>query len=772
MKVRQKSLWICLSLFLISINLAYSQEDEVEYPPVELEEVTVIARVEKDTFRTPNSVSVIDREQIERMNAPTTPQILRETEGVWTQQTTVGQGSPLLRGLTGYQAFLAIDGVRLNNSTFRSGPNQYLVTISPDNLDRVEVLRGAGSMLYGSGAMGGVISMFTKDTILDGATEEWHIQSRAFTRFASASSERLGRLEVAGSQKQLGFSVGASARWFGNINPGNGYDLHYANRKFEIVTDKPEGVKVSDGPPKDVPDRWLVDSEGPLGWNAYDGDAKLSYKLNDASTVSLAYQLWRQPQTPRYDKIAPREYDEFFFQPQDRDLLYATYLSKPENAAIDQIQFTTSFHRQKEGRNELLRDATERRERFDTVNTLGFSAQAVNSSLPKQRVVAGGEFYFDTVASQTIKTNIENGEEEVDEKKGRFIDGSQFWDANLYLQDEIELHELLELTLGGRFTRYNTNADLSVRSDQFGDFNESGNALTYSAGLVGSVTNGLNIVGNFATSFRAPSLNDTTAVEVTNEGIDSPSPDLESERGWIAEGGFKARYPWFVGSLTVFHGRVIDLVTRVPVEDAYAGQALPSLIKEIQQNNPGVNVYVFDNVDEVEIQGVEFTGMVPISIQSGLSLYGNAMFTRGKVLVINGAAPDPDKPWEERIRREPPLNGMVGIRWEPPAQGFWAEFFVRGATEQRRLNRSDIRDPRIPGTTRDTGEVEFDANGAAIGEGSPGWMTLNLRGGFQVTQYNRLTLALENLLDQRYREHGSGINAPGFNVIVSLDNRF
>ena len=772
MRVRQKSLWICLSLFLISINLAYSQEDEAESLPVELEEVTVIARVEKDTFRTPNSVSVIGREQIERMNAPTTPQILRETEGVWTQQTTVGQGSPLLRGLTGYQAFLAIDGVRLNNSTFRSGPNQYLVTISPDNLDRVEVLRGAGSMLYGSGAMGGVISMFTKDTILDGATEEWNIQSRAFTRFASASSERLGRLEVVGSQKQLGFSVGASARWFGNINPGSGYDLHYANRKFEIVTDKPEGVKISDGPPKDVPDRWLVDSEGPLGWNAYDGDAKLSYKLNDASTVSLAYQLWRQPQTPRYDKIAPREYDEFFFQPQDRDLLYATYLSKPATGAIDQIQFTTSFHRQKEGRNELLRDVTERRERFDTVNTLGFSAQAIHSSLPKQRVVAGGEFYFDTVASQTIKTNTENGSEQVDDTKGRFIDGSQFWDANLYVQDEIELHELLELTLGGRFTRYNTNADLSVRSEQFGDFNEFGNALTYSAGLVASVTNGLNIVGNFATSFRAPSLNDTTAVEVTNEGIDSPSPDLESERGWTAEGGFKARYPWFVGSLTLFHGRVSDLVTRVPVEDAYAGQALPSLIKEIQQHNPGVNVYVFDNVDDVQIQGVEFTGMAPIRIQSGLSLYGNAMFTRGKVLVLNGAAPDPDNPWEERIRREPPLNGMVGIRWEPPAQRFWAEFFVRAATEQRRLNRSDIRDPRIPGTTRDTGEVEFDANGAAIGEGSPGWMTLNLRGGFQVTQYNRLTLALENLLDKRYREHGSGINAPGFNLIVSLDNRF
>ena len=75
---------------------------------------------------------------------------------------------------------------------------------------------------------------------------------------------------------------------------------------------------------------------------------------------------------------------------------------------IDQVLLTTSFHRQKEGRNELKRDATERRERFDTVNTLGFSAQAVNSSL-RQRLIVGGEFYFDTLSSRTIKTDIKTG---------------------------------------------------------------------------------------------------------------------------------------------------------------------------------------------------------------------------------------------------------------------------------------------------------------------------------------------------------------------------
>ena len=64
------------------------------------------------------------------------------------------------------------------------------------------------------------------------------------------------------------------------------------------------------------------------------------------------------------------------------------------------------------------------------------------------------------------------------------------------------------------------------------------------------------------------------------------------------------------------------------------------------------------------------------------------------------------------------------------------------------------------------------ANGAAIDAGTPGWFTLNVRGGVKLFDYTRLTLSVENLLNQRYRPHGSGVNAPGFNVSLSLDNRF
>lgn len=769
----QKLQWfgILLSLFVIWASpLSLAETDAV----VEVEEVTVTAlRAEKEPFHTPTSISVVNVKQLERANADVTPNQLRDVVGVIAQQTTVGQGSPMLRSLTGYQTLMQVDWVRLNNSTFRSGPNQYLSTIAPETLSRAEVLRGSSSVLYGSGALGGVISLFSKEVPLNPASESWDIQPRLFARYTTATQERLARAEVLGTQGRFGFLIGGGARLYGDLNAGSGYDLHYKNRKFEVVTERPSGVKLFDKLPDTPPERWLIDTEAPLGWRAYDADAKIAYQLTETSTINVAYQMWRQPQTPRYDKIAPREFDEFYFEPQNRALVYANYVMDAVGSGIDTVRLTASYHRQKEGRNEVQHQATTRRQRFDTVNTVGFSAQAVSSALPRQRLVGGGEFYLDTVQSRTVRTDLNTNVEKVDENLGRFINGSQFWDASLFLQDEIDIHERVALTLGGRATFYQTNADLSLRDESFDEFDDADNSLTGSAGIVFGVTESLNFVSSFATAFRTPSLNDTTAVEVTNAGVTAPSPDLEAETSWTIEGGLKAKHAYFRGALTLFHSRINGLVTRVPVEEAYAGETMPQLYRDLLATyggEEGVGVYVFDNVDEAQLQGVELAGVVPLP--SDLSLYGNVAWMRGKVLLLNGALPDAEKPWEAHIRREPPLNGVLGVEWEPLHTRFWAGVFVRGAAAQRRLNRSDIRDPRIQGKTRDPAEVTFDSAGNALDAGTPGWWTLNLRGGLKLTHYNSVTLVLENLLNRRYREHGSGINAPGFNVSISLDNRF
>ena len=776
----QKSLYLFLIISLglfVSWIPSVSGEKDSEENVVEVEEVTVTAtRAEKEPFKTPNAITVFNLKQLERTHAEHASNLLRDAVGVIAQQTTVGQGSPLLRGLTGYQTLIQVDWVRLNNSTFRSGPNQYTATIGPEMLDRAEVLLGSSSMLYGSGAIGGVVSFFTKSIPLNPAQQTWDIHPRLLARYTTATQERLGRLEVTGSKARFGFMVGGGVRFYGDMNPGSGYDLHYKNRKFEIVNEMPSGVKlfnydeIGKLPKDNIPERWLIDNEGPLGWKAYDADAKIAYQLNDTSTLNVAYQMWRQPQTPRYDKIAPREFDEFYFEPQNRDLVYANYLVTPIAGNIDSFRLTASYHRQKEGRNEVALGSTSRRQRYDTVNTIGLSAQGVSSILPMQRLVGGGEFYLDMIQSRTVKTDIKTGIEDINEDVGRFINGSQFWDASLYLQDEITVHERVELILGGRATFYQTNADLSIRDKSFDEFNEFNNSLTGSAGVVVGLTDSLNFVSSIATAFRAPSLNDTTAVEVTNEGVTAPSPDLDAETSWTVQGGLKAKHSYFRGSIMLFHSKVNGLVARRPVQEVYKGETLPQLHQDLIKEYEGIDVLVFDNVDEAQFQGVEFSGSVPI--QSSLSVFGNAALLRGAVLKLNGKAPDPQKPWEARTRREPPLNGIVGIQWEPMDTQYWVNFFVRGAAEQRRLNRSDIRDPRIPGKTRDPAQVKFDTDGTAIDAGTPGWWTLNIRGGIRFFDYTRLTVSLENLLNQRYRPHGTGVNAPGFNVSLSLDNRF
>lgn len=777
--MRKLSIILFLIGFIVLMNLTQqvtSNEDTAEKVVV-MDEIAVTAtRVEKDPFNTANSISVLNVIELERINADIASNLLRDVSGVIAQQTTVGQGSPMLRSLTGYHTLIQVDWVRLNNSTFRSGPNQYTATISPESLDRAEVLLGSSSMLYGSGAMGGVISYFTKTIPRNPNQKSWNIHPRILARYTTATQERLGRLELTGSKGKFGFSLGAGTRQYGDLNSGHGYDLHYKNRKFEIVDEIPSNVRLYDYADigelakENIPDRWTIDLEGPLGWKAYDADAKFTYSINKNTNLNLTYQMWRQPQTPRYDKIAPQEFDEFFFQPQNRDLLYVSYITRPDAKVIDFFRLTTSLQRQQEGRNEVKLDATSRRQRFDTVNTIGLSFQTVSSILPHQRIVGGAEFYIDTLQSQTINTDLKTGSEEITDDIGRFIDGSQFWDASIYLQDEIKVHERIELTLGGRSTLYQTNADLSIRDSGFEEYDEFDSSLTGSVGIVVSMTDTLNLVGSYGTAFRAPSLNDTTAVEVTNEGVTAPSPDLDAETSWTIEGGIKVKNPYFQGAITLFHSKINGLVTRRHVEEAYPAGQIPKLHQDLIKEYEGIDVLVFDNVDEAQVQGIELAGMTPIS--SSWSIYGNATVLRGKVLLINGKSPDPDKPWEARTRREPPLNGIIGVQWEPQSTLYWGTLFVRAANEQRRLNRSDIRDPRIQGKTRDPREVQFDENGYAIDAGTPGWWTLNVRGGMKLYDYTRLIIAVENILDKRYRPHGSGVNAPGFNISMSVDNRF
>ena len=103
------------------------------------------------------SGSIIHRSDLEDRLPRSAPDALRFEAGVFVQQTAHSQGSAFIRGLTGQQTLLLFDGIRLNNTTFRQGPNQYFFTLDAQTIDTIRVIRGGSSTRYGSDAIGGVI---------------------------------------------------------------------------------------------------------------------------------------------------------------------------------------------------------------------------------------------------------------------------------------------------------------------------------------------------------------------------------------------------------------------------------------------------------------------------------------------------------------------------------------------------------------------------------------------------------------------------------------
>ena len=165
-------------------------------------------RTEKKPFDVPAFVDRVTGEDLRsRELSRTVPEALRAVPGVMVQKTSHGQGSPYMRGFTGFRNLFLIDGIRLNNSVFREGPNQYWNTVDPYSIGRIEVVKGPASVLYGSDAIGGTVQAFTKAP-LTFAGEAGHL----YLRVASAEESFIGRGELGlGAGEKTGFLGGVTA---------------------------------------------------------------------------------------------------------------------------------------------------------------------------------------------------------------------------------------------------------------------------------------------------------------------------------------------------------------------------------------------------------------------------------------------------------------------------------------------------------------------------------------------------------------------------------
>jgi len=207
--------------------------------------IVTASRVAAPSDDVPFTAEILDSETLIENASRTLPQAFLNTPGVLVQQTTPAQGSPFIRGFTGRRNLLLQDGIRLNNSSWRGGPVQYWNTLDSQAINRVELIKSQGSVLYGSDAIGGTVNVFSKSSHFR-EREGAFYNGSAYYRFDTNSKSNIGRLEqTLGQGGKWGLTVGLSAKDIGDIRDsalgrmvGTGYQEHSFDAKFEYaVTD-------------------------------------------------------------------------------------------------------------------------------------------------------------------------------------------------------------------------------------------------------------------------------------------------------------------------------------------------------------------------------------------------------------------------------------------------------------------------------------------------------------------------------------------------------
>jgi hemoglobin/transferrin/lactoferrin receptor protein len=697
----------------VGVDLPIDTEADPEQ--AELPVIVVTAkRREAEALDIARHATVVTADRIVESSGQTTPDALREEAGVWIQKTGMGGGSPFIRGLTGKQVLLLVDGVRLNNSCYRYGPNQYLNTIDPAVLERIEVVRGSGSVLYGSDALGGVVNMITRRRMPFGATDEAGIDVVLAEQYSSASGGSVTRLDVEASLGTASFSVGASYASFGDLRAGSG--------------ESPVGIVDIDG------------AQRPTGYDGTSLDASVRWALSPTQELAVKYLHTNQTDVPRSDRLLQSDRLttpdlEYHYDPQLQELAIVEYEAR-DVGPLASLKANVSYNRQLEGRRSKRAAWTYTRLEEDEVGTIGTALQLAFKPARRGVVTAGLDFYRDDVGSW--RKRVEDGTGTVTaEATSLFPDGTRYGSFGAYVRDDIAVSEAVSVAVGGRVSAFGIESDLGSNAivgdtstyGPFGVVGETYGDVTWGVEGVLRASDEVSWYAGVSRGFRAPNVEDLTVNGDWSSGTDIPNPELEPEESLDCELGVKLAKGDTSLGLCVFHNEYTNLIDRVVI-DTVGGTT---------------NLTQKQNIDEAYIRGVEMSWR--LSLGAGTwgrgGFFGTAAWTYGQNVTD-----------DEPVSRIPPFHQFVGLRWDGARARSWAEFFVETAGTQDRLAATDLTDVRIP-----------------VG-GTPGWTTVNVRGGFDLAAQARLTLAMLNLTDERYRVHGSGIDAPGLNAVARLEYRF
>ncbi len=724
---------ITVSLFSLLAATAFAQNTT---EPTLLEAITVTATSTGETLlKAPYTAHVIGRERfIDQRMVRTLQDALSETPGVLVQRTSYGQSSPFIRGFTGFRTLTLIDGIRLNNAVFREGPNQYFGTIDSLSVDRLDLVKGPSSVLYGSDAIGGTMNVITRGPEM----LPWPQAPAPVPDGKGIVAKDAVPIE---QPQRFAFHAGGLYRY------ATGENSHTARGDFSLAVTPHVGI-YGGVSWKDFDDLRGGDHLGHqpnTGYTEIDGDVKLLIRPNANVDITAAFQRVEQNNAPRtHSTIFAKSFDGTTVGTdlrrdldQLRELAYLQMEIREVAPWLDRARLSLSWHNQEETQDRIA--ANGRRSVTDFQDQTFGALLTFISPSPIGTLSYGVEYYHDEVTSGG-RTFNEDGTLRSIAPRGAVADDASYDLLGIFLQDEIKVAEPLTVILGARYTYAHAQADTvdpdPADTNVIDPLDRSFDAFTASLRIRWDVTPSWNFFGGVSQGFRAPNLSDFTSFELARSGeLETPAPNLDPEHFISFEIGTKADIQAINASLyaSYYYTLIDDQIVRFPT-----GRLVDGLTEVTRAN-----------VGDGFIQGVEVGA--EWRFYPGFTLFGNFAWTEGELDTYVT-----DRLIEARpASRIAPITGTFGLRWQSGDGKWWLEGAATLARHQDQLSPGDIADTqRIPpGGTR-------------------GYQVYTVRGGWNPCAGVKLFAACENISDEDYRYLGSGSNEVGTNVVLGAQLRF
>jgi hemoglobin/transferrin/lactoferrin receptor protein len=682
-------------------------------------------------------IQVLRASEIQNMNQSSTADVMTNTGNVFVQKSQLGGGSPIIRGFETNKVLMVVDGVRMNNAIYRGGHVQNIITLDNSMMDRIEVVFGPGSVVYGSDALGGVMSFTTKNPLLS-TNGKLKVKAGAFTRYMSAVTGYAAHADVSVGGKRFGSLTSFTYSNFGDLRQGANREPSVGNfgsrpwyvervgNKDSVFVNKDTNVQVGSG------------------YSQYDIMQKFLFQQNDKVKHLVNLQYSNSSNVDRYDRLTllsdgKPKFAEWYYGPQKRLMASYTLQLTGNNKLYDNARFILGYQQIEESRMDRRLNNPTLNNRYENLDIVTANFDFAKKS-GKHEFRYGLEGWYNKVNSTAFTKDITTGLEAPLDT--RYASGGATMNSiAAYATHTWEISKKLILNDGLRFSNVGLNAkftDTTFFNFPFKDAKQNNNALTGNLGIIYMPTDESRVTALISTGFRAPNIDDLSKVfESTPGNITVPNATLKPEYTYNGEVGISNTFGnWLTIQATGYYTQYRNALTTQSF--SYNGQ------DSIMYAGSMSKVMATTNANKAYLYGLELS--LNGKLNDHISVYGTYNYTHARIVTDSIAIP---------LDHIPPVFGKFGVKLiEKKLQ---AEFFVNYSAWKR------IADFNPSGE---------DNQAYALPEGMPSWYTLNIRLGYQFNKFVGLQVACENILDQNYRQFASNISAPGRNFILTLRGTF